>query len=125
VYRGRRTALLESLARELGDLAAPGPSDAGLYLRLVLAEGLDEEAVTHRAAERGVAVYPARPYFTRPVERPGLILGYAALDEAGIEEGIRRLRLAIDDVRGTTSGTIAARPPAPIQQRAGAPIPRG
>jgi len=96
VYRGRRTALLEALARELGPLAAPGPSDAGLYLRLVLAEGLDEEAVAQEAAARGVAVYPAGPYFARPVAQPGLILGYAALDEAGIAEGIRRLRLAIE-----------------------------
>jgi GntR family transcriptional regulator / MocR family aminotransferase len=96
VYRGRRTALLEALDRELGDLAVPGPSDAGLYLRIVLAKGLDEESIARRAADLGVAVYPARPYFAQPVARPGLILGYAALDEAGIAEGIRRLRLAID-----------------------------
>ena len=99
VYRGRRTALLEALARELGPLVEAGPSDAGLYLRIVLAEGLDEEAVTREAAARGVAVYPAAPYFQRPMARPGLILGYAALDEAGIQEGIRRLRLAVDAVR--------------------------
>lgn len=99
VYRGRRAALLEALDRELGPLATPGPNDAGLYLRLVLADGLDEEAVARRAAELGVAVYPAGPYYARPVARPGLILGYAAVDEAGIAEGIRRLRLAIDAVR--------------------------
>lgn len=99
VYRGRWTALLEALARELGPLVEAGPSDAGLYLRIVLAEGLDEEAVTREAAARGVAVYPARPYYQRPMAQPGLILGYAALDEAGIQEGIRRLRLAIDAVR--------------------------
>ena len=104
VYRGRRAALLEALDRELGPLATPGPSDAGLYLRLVLAEGMDEEAVAQRAAELGVAVYPAGPYFARPVARPGLILGYAALDEAGIAEGIRRLRLAIDAVRLSARG---------------------
>jgi GntR family transcriptional regulator/MocR family aminotransferase len=96
VYRGRRAALLAALDRELAPLATPGPSDAGLYLRIVLAEGLDEEAVARRAAELGVAVYPAGPYYARPVARPGLILGYAALDEAGIAEGIRRLRQAID-----------------------------
>jgi GntR family transcriptional regulator / MocR family aminotransferase len=67
-----------------------------LYLRIVLAPGLDDEAVARRAADLGVAVYPARPYFRHPPPRPGLILGYAALDEAGIEEGIRRLRRAID-----------------------------
>jgi GntR family transcriptional regulator/MocR family aminotransferase len=96
VYRARRAALLEAVADQLPGLATPGPSDAGLYLRLVLADGLDEEAVARRAAALGVVVYPAGPYFARPVPKPGLILGYAALDEAGIREGIRRLRLAID-----------------------------
>jgi GntR family transcriptional regulator/MocR family aminotransferase len=96
VYRGRRAALLEALARELPDLAEPGPSEAGLYLRVVLAPGLSDEAVAERALALGVAVYPARPYFSRPPVRPGLILGYAALDEDGIAEGIRRLRRAIE-----------------------------
>jgi GntR family transcriptional regulator/MocR family aminotransferase len=96
VYRGRRAALLEALARELPGLAEPGPSEAGLYLRVVLAPGLNDEEVAERALALGVAVYPARPYFARPRARPGLILGYAALDEAGIAEGVRRLRQAID-----------------------------
>jgi GntR family transcriptional regulator / MocR family aminotransferase len=96
IYRGRRVALLEALAHELGTLAVTGRSDAGLYLRIVLAQGLDEEVIAREASARGVAVYPARPYYQRPPARPGLILGYAALDEAGIREGIRRLRQAID-----------------------------
>jgi GntR family transcriptional regulator / MocR family aminotransferase len=100
LYRGRRNALLDALARHLDGLATPGPSEAGLYLRIVFADGLAETAVAQRAATYGVAVYPAGPYFARTVERPGLILGYAALDEERIAEGIRRLRLAVDDVRG-------------------------
>ena len=100
LYRTRRAVLLEALARELPGLVTPGPSEAGLYLHIVLAPGLDETAVAERAAARGVGVYPATPYFVRPVERPGLILGYSALDEDAITEGIRRLRLAIDEVLG-------------------------
>ncbi len=95
VYRARRTALLEALARELGNLAEPGPNEAGLYLLVRLAPGIDEGAVAQRAAKLGVAVYSAEPYYQRPVERPGLVLGYAALDEAQIREGIRRLARAI------------------------------
>ena len=96
VYRGRWTVLLEALERELGSLATVGPSDAGLYVRIVLAEGIDEEAVAREAAKLGVGVYPAGPYHARPVARPGLVLGYSALDETAIVEGIRRLRQAID-----------------------------
>ena len=100
LYRARRAVLLDALARELPGLATPGPSEAGLYLHVVLAAGLDETTVAERAAARGVGVYPAGPYFVRPVERPGLVLGYSALTEDAIVEGIRRLRLAIEDVRG-------------------------
>lgn len=96
LYRARRAALLDALARELSQRARPGPSEAGLFLRLVLAEGIDEEAVVRRAATLGVAVYSARPYYARPIRQAGLILGYAALDEAAIAEGIRRLRLAVE-----------------------------
>jgi len=106
LYRARRTALLETLGRELPGLATPGPSEAGLYLRITLAPGLNESAVVTTAAARGVAVYSAAPYFSGPVEQPGLILGYASLDEAGIAEGIRRLRLAIDDTRPSVGPRI-------------------
>ncbi len=90
-----RPPSVDALARELGELAEPGPSEAGLYVLVRLAPGLDETAVARRAAELGVAVYPAGPYYARLVERPGLVLGYAALDEAQIAEGTRRLARAV------------------------------
>lgn len=91
VYRSRRAALLEALDRELGDRAELGPTDAGLFMLIRLAPGLDEREVAQRATTLGVAVYPAEPYYSKRVDRPGLVLGYAALDEQQIAEGIRRL----------------------------------
>jgi len=94
VYRARRAALLGALDRELGNRIEVGPSEAGLYVLVRLPSGIDEATVARRAWDLGVAVYPAAPYYASPVARPGLVLGYAALDEQHIEEGIRRLALA-------------------------------
>ena len=64
----------------------------------MLAEGLNEEAVAYRTAKANVS-----RTVLRGRSPAGLILGYAALDEAGIAEGIRRLRLAIDAELGVRS----------------------
>jgi hypothetical protein len=36
-----------------------------------------------------------RPYYTRPPRRAGYVLGYAALPERDIDEGIRLLAAAL------------------------------
>ena len=102
VYRGGGRRCWRRSTASLATSLCPARATPGLYLRVVLAEGLDEEAVARRPPSWawrcvGQAVL-------RAVARPGLILGYAALDEAGIAEGIRRLRLAIDDVRLSAPG---------------------
>ena len=101
VYRGRRNALLEALDR--GHSIAAGdarPKRGRPYLRIVFARGPGRGGRARRAADLGVGVYPAGPLLRPLIAGPGLILGYAALDEEGIAEGVRRLRLAVDDVRG-------------------------
>ncbi|MDP8921860.1 MAG: PLP-dependent aminotransferase family protein [Chloroflexota bacterium] len=112
VYRARRAILLDALARELGGIAEPGPSEAGLYVLVRLAPGVDEMAVARRAAQLGVAVYPAAPYYAHLVDRPGLVLGYAALDEAQIAAGIRRLARAVREA------ALAPCPPLPVSEKA-------
>jgi DNA-binding transcriptional MocR family regulator len=52
---------------------------------------VNEEKVIAQAAERGVCVYGiSYSFMTRP-SRPGLILGYARLNEREIRDGIRLL----------------------------------
>jgi GntR family transcriptional regulator/MocR family aminotransferase len=51
----------------------------------------DLDAVIARAAQAGVSVYSIAPAYTRPLTRAGLLFGYAALNEAEIRAGIRRL----------------------------------
>jgi GntR family transcriptional regulator/MocR family aminotransferase len=92
-YARRREALLLAVARELVGAVEVGGSDAGLHLVLWLRGRAGERAVCARARELDVGVYPMSPHYLGE-GRPGLLIGYGALDEKEIGEGIRRLARA-------------------------------
>jgi GntR family transcriptional regulator/MocR family aminotransferase len=96
-YRARRDALVSAVARHLPEAEVTGLA-AGLHAVLRLPRPVDGLAVMRAAVRRSVGVYPLGLAFfePRPVDR-GLILGYANLTESGIEEGIRRLALALEE----------------------------
>jgi GntR family transcriptional regulator/MocR family aminotransferase len=76
-------------------------ASAGLHVLLALPEvrTRDLPRLRRACAERGVGVYPATPFYAHPPARGELLIGYAALDEKKIREGIRRLRQALDHAR--------------------------
>jgi GntR family transcriptional regulator/MocR family aminotransferase len=55
--------------------------------------GVDATALARAARRRGVGVYPAAPYYATPGRQDpsALLLGFGALSQSAIEEGIRRL----------------------------------
>ncbi|MGH2351394.1 MAG: PLP-dependent aminotransferase family protein, partial [Chloroflexota bacterium] len=102
-----------------------GGEAAGLQAPLYLPEHLSEAAVVTAAAARGVGVYPIGACYDLPLpadptglpsesarrwagdawggagrrhRRPGLLLGFAALPEKAIDQGVRRLGDALRDV---------------------------
>jgi GntR family transcriptional regulator/MocR family aminotransferase len=89
----RRAALLDALRRELGPAGVVSGTDAGLHVLLWLPElpASETSAFRHRCREAGVGLYPASPYYRDPPDRVGYVLGYAALSEDLIREGIARL----------------------------------
>jgi GntR family transcriptional regulator/MocR family aminotransferase len=97
VYRRRRDALLAALAARLPQWEPAGVA-AGLHLVAWLPPGLDEDAVVAAAAARGVRVHGVGPYRLATPGRAGLILGYAALDEAGLAAGVDLLAAAVRDL---------------------------
>ena len=93
-----RAALLDALESELGERARVRGASAGLHVLLELPE-LDarrSRRLREECRRRGVGVYPAAPFYLRPPPRVELLLGYAALDEKRIREGVARLRRALD-----------------------------
>ena len=98
IYRGRRDALLDALARHLPDLR-PGGAAAGLHVLAWLPDDVDEAAVVEAAAEAGIALggLSARRIAPGP---GGLIFGYGVIAQASIEPGIARLAGIVAANRG-------------------------
>jgi len=89
----RRAALLEALEAHLGGRTEVWGANAGLHLLVWLngvpGRGLDP--LIGRAAEAGVGIYSAFPYYLKPPPRAGLLLGFASMNEKEIPAGIRIL----------------------------------
>ena len=96
----RREAILAAIAKYIGDRAEISGSNAGLHLLMKL-RGLPSAQTAElrdRAERVGVRVYPAGPFYRRPPAEVALLLGYAALTEKEIAEGIRRLGTIIEEM---------------------------
>ncbi len=97
VYRRRRDALLEALARDL-PWAQPAGVSAGLHLVAWLPPELDEAAVAEAALRAGVALDTVGPYRISNPGPGGLIFGYATVTERAIADGVGRLARAIENL---------------------------
>ena len=104
IYRARRDALLQALARHLPE-ARPAGASAGLHVLARLPEGADEGAIVDRAAALDVAVDGLSPMRVAGDGPPALILGYARMTEREIEEGVARLASAVALGRRHSDGT--------------------
>jgi len=100
LYQARRDALLGALRTHFGEAVTPGGDGAGLHLVAWLPPGTDAAAISAEAATIGVAVPALDPYYLGMARRPGLMLGYAALDEARIVEGVWLLARAARRLMG-------------------------
>ena len=91
IYRQRRDALLAGLAEHIPELL-PAGSAAGLHLLTWLPDGVAENEIVGRAAERGVGIYGLASYWQQPDRgRGGIIFGYAGVPESAIREGVELL----------------------------------
>ncbi len=93
----RREALMQSLTRRLGGLGEMQGANAGLHMMVWLSGRVNSElsSIVTQAAAADVGIYPVTPYYFDPPHQAGLLLGYAGLDESGIDQGITRLAAII------------------------------
>jgi GntR family transcriptional regulator/MocR family aminotransferase len=97
-YRSRRDALVRAVAAHLAGARVTGLA-AGLHATLRLAREVDGLRLMAAATGRSVGVYPLGYAYMEP--RPlhdSIVLGYANLSEPSIEEGIRRLGDALEEI---------------------------
>ena len=107
----RRTALLRALSETLGDGITIAGADAGLHVVIWLnrVPRKREAELRARANAAGIGIYPVSPLYDPKLGQPdrvGLVMGYAALDERSIPDGIRRLA---DIVRDFEAGSARRR----------------
>jgi DNA-binding transcriptional MocR family regulator len=98
-YADRARTMGEALRRELGGALQFTQPQGGMFFwaSLTGAGG----AVTHagdfakKAIEQGVAFVPGAPFFAQNPDTSTLRLSFATADVAKIEEGVRRLKVAL------------------------------
>jgi GntR family transcriptional regulator/MocR family aminotransferase len=94
LYRKRRQALLAAIDRHGGDLFTIRASDAGLHVVAEFRDARDDRTAAAAAQALGLRVMPlSRQAMTRPAS--GLLLGFAAHDEAALDAAVQRLVTAL------------------------------
>jgi GntR family transcriptional regulator/MocR family aminotransferase len=91
LYDKRRQALVRALETHFGDRVTVLGENAGMHLMIRLRSKFTDEQVVTRAQSAGVGIVSARIYYLGDNRTDEFVLGYAALSERRIREGIRRL----------------------------------
>jgi GntR family transcriptional regulator/MocR family aminotransferase len=99
IYAARRRIFHELCQVQLAGSLTLAAGEAGIQMVGFLHGDLDDRAVAAAAELRGVNVAPLSKYHRHAEAGQGLVLGYAASDEAQMREGIRRLGQAIGECR--------------------------
>jgi GntR family transcriptional regulator/MocR family aminotransferase len=92
LYRERRTALVDSIGKELGSRVEVLGAEAGMHLTLTLPRGSRDLEIAQRAARQNLWLWPLSPFYLGDVSRPGFILGFGSAPAAEIPRAVRKLR---------------------------------
>jgi GntR family transcriptional regulator / MocR family aminotransferase len=87
LYGQRREVLVDSLARHFGDGAAVLGDPAGMHVLVRFAD----EGMAERAARNKVQITNAGAYYLGKAPRGEFVMGFSAMGERTIREGVRRL----------------------------------
>jgi GntR family transcriptional regulator / MocR family aminotransferase len=97
----RRKALVSALRAQLGGTLDVEGADAGMHLVALLSAGVDDVAISRRAAREGIAALPLSTCYMGPSQRAGLVLGYGGANLRQIRDGVRRLKTSLSGVIST------------------------
>src|SRR5215471_8865918 len=87
LYGARREALMDALSQHFGDAVSVPGDPAGMHLLARFADS----GVGRRAERNGVWITDAAVYYLRKAPVSEFVLGFSALGERAIAEGVRRL----------------------------------
>ena len=94
-YQHKRDVMVAALTREFGgDVTWPAPR-GGFFLWAALPPLVDAEAMIARAVEHGVVYVAGQAFFVNGSGRHFIRLSFSAPTPDRIEEGVRRLAIAV------------------------------
>ena len=99
IYRARRDALHDALQRHLGDDATWVLPDGGHHVWVTLREPIDERSLYIEALRCGTAFLPGGAVTAEKSSRTSMRLSFGLVEPALLEEGVRRLAVALREVR--------------------------
>ncbi|MGQ3378383.1 MocR-like pyridoxine biosynthesis transcription factor PdxR [Priestia endophytica] len=96
IYKKKHNALLTAIRAHMDGKVKVMGSGAGLHVLLEPKNNMTERELIDKAREQGVLVYPVSTFYDQPShqEYPQILLGFAGLDENGINEGVQLLSKA-------------------------------
>jgi GntR family transcriptional regulator / MocR family aminotransferase len=98
-YRRRRAVLTAALAELLPAATVQGIA-AGLHALVLLPADIDESGLMTRAAAQGIRLEGLSAHRMNQEDSiPGIVLGYGALHEAGIRDGMRAIATIAADAK--------------------------
>jgi DNA-binding transcriptional MocR family regulator len=100
VYRERRDAMIRALEKEMPKGVRFSRPAGGLFVWVELPPHLDARELLRRSLERNVAFVPGGGFFPKGNKENTLRLSYSIMPVARIEEGIRRLGMAVREMMG-------------------------
>jgi GntR family transcriptional regulator/MocR family aminotransferase len=101
LYGQRRQTLVESLIYHFAEQVKILGENAGMHLMVKMHTTLSNEEIIQRAAQVGVGINAAHPYYLKTSPSREFVLGYAELNEQQIQEGVRRLAQIFNNVQST------------------------
>ena len=108
LYRRRRDAMLQAMAREFPPEVTYNRPHGGLFLWVELPESLNARDLLAECGRRGVVFVPGGSFFPNGGHENTLRLNYSNMDEVRIAEGIRRMG-AVLRARLAAGGQTAVR----------------
>jgi len=106
-YAGRPLAALQGLdtanrvvyTGTFSKVLFPSPAEAGMHLVGWLPPNAVDRGVSRKAAAAGISAPAVSLYALDPYAHPGLLLGYAAVNDRQIRDGVRKLASTMLDLR--------------------------
>jgi 2-aminoadipate transaminase len=100
IYGTRASALASALTAHLGAALSFHKPDGGMFLWANLTGGHDARELLAAALRRNVAFVPGEAFYTGTPDPTSLRLSYATATPDELDEGARRLAVALDDLAG-------------------------